>query len=50
MVDLDQHPEEADAHNIDEMPVVIAFNGDKEESKWTATCGSVLSWVKFLET
>jgi len=50
VVDLDKHPEEADAHNIDEMPVIIAFNGDKEESKWTVTCGNVLSWVKFLET
>ena len=49
VVDLDKHPEEADAHNIDEMPVIIAYKNGKEDGRWDVTKGSVVAWVNFLE-
>lgn len=49
VVDLDKNPTASEEYNINEMPVIIAFNGDKEESRWTVTQGGIMSWVKFLD-
>ena len=49
VVDLDKNPECIDSVGIDEMPVIVAYDGDKEISRWDATMGGVISWVRFLE-
>jgi len=48
-VDVDKNMEEADALGINELPTILAYKKDKEDSRWTPTDGDVISWTKFLE-